>query len=350
MASRLRSIVSSRIPALALLVTVPAFSAVAEAAAPAADEPDSVASVPEPEGSAGTTPNENTDPSADEAAPTDAQTVPEPDASTVPEPSEPPAQTPDDVAPPTAGEPAAAPSDAPPAAEPAVDPSLLDAPEADRAPVTTRPPVAADDRSPEEEAEAIEAAYAERYRPADNPVRLNVAGRLSFANISGRDGVNGRMGGASVDVGPSWNHFGVSGTVSGYAGRVLLPPQTGAELNALVGGGLTLGLGRLALLSHGFVDLRVGYDVYYGVVNQRSDAPTILAPQAEDPRIVVEITENLVPHGPRARIDLGLLGAGNRRYFHAFGLSMGYQALVGSVRGELPVSHMLMVGISYWMG
>ena len=187
-----------------------------------------------------------------------------------------------------------------------------------------------------------------RYRPASNPVRLNVAGRLMFANMSGQDRVNGRMGGASIDVGPSWNRFGVSGTFTGLAGRLLLPADTGAELNALLGGGITVSLGRLALLSHGFLDLRVGYDVFYGAVNQARSGSGALATQSGQLQAVQ--TESLLPHGPRARLDLGLMGAGNRLYFHGFGLSMGYQALVGSFRGDLPMTSMLTIGLSYWMG
>ena len=47
---------------------------------------------------------------------------------------------------------------------------------------------------------------------------------------------------------------------------------------------------------------------------------------------------------------MGLIGSTNRRFFHGLGLSMGYQALVGSFRGELPVTNMLTIGFSYWMG
>jgi hypothetical protein len=44
------------------------------------------------------------------------------------------------------------------------------------------------------------------------------------------------------------------------------------------------------------------------------------------------------------------MGAANRRYNHGFGLSMGYQALLGSFRGDLPMTSMLTIGLSYWMG
>jgi hypothetical protein len=49
---------------------------------------------------------------------------------------------------------------------------------------------------------------------------------------------------------------------------------------------------------------------------------------------------------------MGLLGnsARVRKLFHGFGLSLGYQALVGSLRGEWPVTNMLQFGLVYWGG
>ena len=237
--------------------------------------------------------------------------------------------------------------------EPAIDPTLLDGDgEADPvAPVKTRavgaPPSG---MSPEERDAAIEAAIAAQYRPADNPVRLNIAARALFANMGGQNQVGGRMGGATVDIGPAWNRIGIAVTFSGWGGRLVLPEETGAEMNGMLGGGLSLGLGRLALLSRGYLDLRVGYDVYYGVVNRRSDASPIVAPQADDPQVTAALTDNLLPHGPRLRLDMGLVGSGNNRYFHGLGMSMGYQALVGSFNGDLPFTSMLMLGFSYYMG
>lgn len=320
---------------VASLISLSTFSTVAAAAGPAAEEPGAVASVPEPEAGAGTIPGEGDAPAVPEpAAPTPETPAPPTDPSAEPAPSE--------VTAP-ASEPAPVPA-------PAVDPSLLDAKDPEDAGAGTARPVVTEPagRSPEEQLAAMEDAYVLRYRPASNPVRLNIAGRVMFANISGHDRVNGRMGGASVDVGPSWNRVGVSGTLTGWGGRVLLPPSTGGELNALIGGGLTLSLGRLALLSHGFLDLRIGYDIYYGAVNQARSGSGALA--TADGQLRAVPTESLLPHGPRARLDLGLVGAGNRTYFHGFGLSMGYQALVGSFRGDLPMTSMLTIGLSYWMG
>jgi hypothetical protein len=51
------------------------------------------------------------------------------------------------------------------------------------------------------------------------------------------------------------------------------------------------------------------------------------------------------------QLNMGLLSLANhRRFIHGLGVSMGYQALVGSFRGQLPFTHMLTVGLSYWMG
>ena len=38
------------------------------------------------------------------------------------------------------------------------------------------------------------------------------------------------------------------------------------------------------------------------------------------------------------------------RFFHGIGLHLGYQALLGSLKGDLPASSMLTLGFSYWMG
>lgn len=358
MACRLCPLVSSRITAFALFVTVPAFSSVADAAEPAPTEPSAGTSMPEAGGDSGAISAKNTGPEAGSVAPPTADapapqpgsgppTLP-PDRSETLAP-EVPAPVPEPAAPP-ATEAVSAPE-----AEPAVDPTLLDAAEPEPepvAPIATQPVSAGSSSglSPEERSAAIDAAYASRYRPDHNPARINIAGRVMFANVSGKERVNGRIGGAAVDVGPAWNRVAVAATFTGWGGRIQMPEDTGTELNAMLGGGLTVGLGRLALMTHGFLDLRVGYDIYYGAVNQRSDAPSIVAAQDEDPRVVATLTENLLPHGPRARLDMGLIGSTNRRFFHGLGLSMGYQALVGSFRGELPVTNMLTIGFSYWMG
>ena len=237
--------------------------------------------------------------------------------------------------------------------EPApVDPDLLEA-EPTPTPRGTRPPPPAL-RSPTVDPEAEEAAlqrsYDAAYRPASNPGRLNLGVRTLFANAGGGDNIGGRMGGVQVDVGQSFNRFGYAITGQAWGGRVFLDRDSGAEMNAMFGVGPTLNLGRLALQGNGFIDLRVGYDVFYGVVNQRRDSPTVVAPTV-DPDVQLVQTENLIPHGPRAQLNLGLLlDNSRRRYIHGVGVSAGYQGLVHSFRGDLPYTHMLTLGLSYWMG
>ncbi len=241
-----------------------------------------------------------------------------------------------------------------PPAEPAVDPSLLEAtePETVVAPVASPRTVEYDMDDPEQVAARLRQQYANRYRNDSLGARLNITGRLQFANMGGprSSGVGGRMAGGSVDVGAAWNHVSIAGTASAWGGRFYLPEETGAEMNAMFGGGPTLGYGRVALLGHGFFDVRLGYHMYYGVVSARRDGPTVVASQGGDSAVVFTQTENLLPHGPRVRVDMGLLSQSNRKRFHAFGLSMGYQGLVHSARGDLPVTHMLTLGLAYWMG
>jgi len=307
---------------------------------------------------------------APEATPGPAVQVPEPERATSPSDPGTPVQRPDGsaeavpaptdaaapgepmprdaTAPADATTPDAAPSDAVPA----------DALEAEPASPTTAAPASTQARAPrpivqeDEElspSEAITAAYAPRYRPKDNPGRFNFAVRGLFANAGGSKIVGGRLGGFAADVGQSWNGFGYAATGTVWGGRLGLQPDTNHEINALIGIGPTIGLGRLALLGRGYLDLRLGYDFYYAVVNRRGEE-AILA--GDDPgNVTVSKAKNLVPHGPRLRLDLGLLSLDTRRkFFHGFGVSMGYQALVGSLNGGLPPTHMLTLGISYWMG
>jgi len=194
---------------------------------------------------------------------------------------------------------------------------------------------------------ALARAYSDEYRPADNPGRLHIGARALFANAGGDKEVGGRMGGMQVDVGQAWNHFGYAFTASAWGGRVLMADRVG-EMNALFGAGPTITLGRGALQQRGMIDLRLGYDFMYGVVNQRSEGATIVA--QDDSAFTLEQTENLLPHGPRAMLQLGLLSPKRRNYHHAMGVVFGYQGLVGSLRGDLPFTHMLVTGLQWWMG
>ncbi|MBK6916576.1 MAG: hypothetical protein IPH07_04160 [Deltaproteobacteria bacterium] len=281
-----------------------------------------------------------------------------------PEPAPAPAPTPSDPAA-TATVPdasAPAPTEAPPA-EPAPPTAAglaadsLDAPSVATPPsaAATTPAAAATPATAapsEEEAltpnEAITKAYAPRFRPARDVGRLNVVARLLFANAGGQDSAGGRFGGATVDVGQSWNRFGYAATASVWGGRYVAAPSGNVEINALLGIGPTVGLGRLALLGRGFLDLRAGYDFYYGVVNQRA---SVELQSTAGSGVAVQPARNVAPHGPRVRLDLGLVSLDDaRRFWHGIGLSMGYQALIGSFGAQMPRVHMLTLGLTYWMG
>jgi hypothetical protein len=308
------------------------FSAPAEAAPPAAQPsvpvapsvPDAPVAVPEPPP---TEPAPGADLGADPAAETPPLDDAEPDPST-----EMLEATPADS---TGAEP-----------ESEVDPNLLAAEPSEPTPARRPPQLETD---PDAEAAALKATYNEKFRPTGNPTKVNFVVRALFANMGGRDSVGGRMGGARVDIGPAWNQFVVAGTVSAWGGKVILPRSTGAELNGLIGLGPTVGLGRLALLGRGFLDLRGGYDFMYGVVGQRAEGAVLQGQTGNG--VVLTQTENLLPHGPRLTLDLGLVtDTRGRKYFQGFGASMGWQALVGSLRGDLPVTNMLTMGLSYWFG
>lgn len=274
-----------------------------------------------------------------EPAPTAEPTTATPTEAPIQTPSEPPTDTPVEATPPASpirADMLDAPAATTPAPTPTPGPSV----------VSTPSPAADEELSPNE---AITKAYAPKFRPNANPGKLNVAGRLMFANAGAKDAGGGRFGGIAVDVGQSWNRFGYAITATAYGGRFALQETGTREINALLGVGPTLGLGRMALLGRGFLDLRVGYDFYYGVVNER-DAGTVVRPQSSD-AVALSPTKNLLPHGPRVRLDLGLIALDDaRRYWHGIGVSMGYQALVDSFRGDMPVTHMLTLGLSYWMG
>jgi hypothetical protein len=282
--------------------------------------------------------------------------IPEPAPAPAVEPASEPAPSTDPVAPAPADAPVAAPVETPAEATPPtatpIRADMLDAPPATPTPAATPSVVSAPSPAADEELtpnEAITKAYAPKFRPNANPGKLNVAGHLMFANAGAKNAGGGRFGGLAVDVGQSWNRFGYAITATAYGGRFSLQETGTREINALLGVGPTVGLGRMALLGRGFLDLRVGYDFYYGVVNER-DGGTVVRPQSND-AVAISPAKNLLPHGPRVRLDLGLVALDDsRRYFHGIGVSMGYQALVDSFRGDMPVIHMLTLGLSYWMG
>lgn len=193
------------------------------------------------------------------------------------------------------------------------------------------------------EDEARARYFDQLYRPASNPVRYNMQVQGVFAAIGTADTeAGGRMGGARIDAGVTWNQVGAGLSLAAMGGSVALRTEQ-IRITSLVGGGPTIGLGRLALLRQGFFDLRVGYDFYWG--GTTADPRGGLPPR-EDP------VEPVAPHGPRLQLNMGLLAspAIPRRFFHGAGVGVGYQALVGSLAGDMPFSNVLSVSLNYWLG
>lgn len=287
-------------------------------------------------------------PPSEAAAATDDAAVPEAPPPAEAQPEAPPAdETEREGSDAVAAEEAESPSTGPEKSD-TIDPDLLAGEASEPAsppPPTTRRVV----QDPGAYEAALLASYDAEYRPADNPGRLHVGARVLFANAGGDNDIGGRMGGAQVDVGQAWNRFGYALTASAWGGRILLNDRV-AEMNGLFGAGPTLTYGRTALQQRGMIDLRLGYDFMYGVVNQRTDTGAVVAPVGNDSGVVFEQTENLLPHGPRAMLQLGLLSPVKRNYHHGFGVVFGYQGLVGSLRGDLPFTHMLVTGFQWWMG
>ncbi|MBX7081271.1 MAG: hypothetical protein K1X88_18870, partial [Nannocystaceae bacterium] len=233
------------------------------------------------------------------------------------------------------------------------DPSPTPAPTATAKAAATPSPTAAPLPDPDATElltpnEAIAKHYGPKFRPTHNPSRFNLVARLLFANAGGESSPGGRFGGAAVDLGQSWNRFGYAATVTAWGGRYQPSQGSTTEINGLLGIGPTVGLGRLALLGRGFLDLRVGYDFYYGVLN-RPGGDVVVRPSASD--LALSSAKSVAPHGPRVRLDLGLTSLDTtRRFWHGIGLSMGYQALVASFGTDMPRVHMLTLGLSYWLG
>ncbi len=202
-------------------------------------------------------------------------------------------------------------------------------------------PVRSEEESAEQEDAAIAAMYRNLFRPPGNPGRLNVVVRGAYMIVGSVDNkLSGHMGGVTADVGQSFNKIGYALTVAAHFGNLLhTKADSQTQTIALLGGGPTINLGRLALLQRGFLDARVGYDFFAGPTRQIVDG-------------VATADGIRAPHGPRISLNMGLLSnpARARKLFHGFGLTIGYQALVHSLRGEFPVTNVLQVGIVYWGG
>jgi len=267
-----------------------------------------------------------------------------PTASAQPAPATPtasPAPVPDPAAAPGSPEAALQPEPTPTPAEPGLAESLL-GPSVNQHPTT--PParyVPTEEESAEAEDAASAALYKDLYRPKTNPGRLNVAARLVYGILGSSDNTfSGRMGGLTGDIGQSFNKFGYALTLVAQVGNLQHTVEgRRTQSVALFGGGPTLSLGRIGLIQRGMLDVRVGYDFLV--------APT---------RVIVDnvpIGDGIrVPHGPRIALNMALLTnpGRQRRLFHAFGFTIGYQALVHDLKGQLPFANVLQFGMVYWGG
>jgi hypothetical protein len=198
-------------------------------------------------------------------------------------------------------------------------------------------------RAAEREAAALDRALRQRYRPASNPARALFTARGLYSLAGNLDGAtSGRLGGLAVDAGVAWNQIGAAMSLTALGGQLQL--ENLRETRALIGGGPTISLGRLAMVRRGFLDLRLGYDFLYAGVRPRESTSEEVEGPIDD--------SDLVPHGPRIRLDMGLLAHPEvpRRVFHGGGFTIGYQLLVGSLRGDLPPTNVLSIGLLYWLG
>ena len=198
----------------------------------------------------------------------------------------------------------------------------------------------ADDRSRVDRNERMRSYYAKIYRPADNPSRIYFGARGAYALAGTSEGSGGgRMGFANVELGQTWNYigYGIGGTL--LAGELTFGEE-GVEKygGILVGGGPSLGLGRLGLFGRGYLDLRVGYNFFYAPVSTTR-------PELSDP-------PDAAPHGPKVQVDIGLLlhDSESRRFRHGLGATLGWQMLVHTLTGEYPRVNSFVVGVGYFFG
>lgn len=188
---------------------------------------------------------------------------------------------------------------------------------------------------------AVAAVYREMYRPKNNPGRLHIIARAQYSIGSsfGNTNLSGRTGGAQVDIGQSFNFIGYALSLRGEGG-VIDYGTSRNQMTGLIGGGPTISLGRLGMLQRGYIDFRVGYDFFFAPARH-------LLLEGGAMRLPA-----MLPHGPRAQLNLGLLLSPDRsrKMFHGVGLGLGYQVLVGSFRGDLPPSQFLQFALHYSAG
>ncbi|MFV8756756.1 hypothetical protein ACNOYE_39940 [Nannocystaceae bacterium ST9] len=277
------------------------------------------------------------------APPTNPPLFPEADAAPVDPPSDPaPEPSPDpSVDPAPLQDPNVPTSESAEPVEPEPDEeeiaNLLDSdePEVERR-AATPPPT----RDRVDHAERMRGYYASIYRPRANPARVWFAARGAYSLTGNAEAVGGgRMGFASVEAGQTWNWLGYGLGATLMAGSLTFGEEGVAKsAGVLIGGGPSLGLGRLALLGRGYVDLRVGYNFFYAPV--------------QTTRAGLADPIDASPHGPKVQLDIGLMlhDSESRRFRHGLAATLGWQMLVHSFTGEYPRLNSFNVGIGYFFG
>ena len=147
------------------------------------------------------------------------------------------------------------------------------------------------------------------------------------------------MGFGNVELGQTWNYIGYALGATIMAGDLTFGDY-GVEKygGVLVGGGPSLGLGRLGLFGRGYLDFRVGYNFFYAPVS--STRPELSNPP------------DAAPHGPKVQVDAGLLlhDSESRRFRHGLGATIGWQMLVHTFVGDFPRVNTFIVGFGYFFG
>jgi hypothetical protein len=211
----------------------------------------------------------------------------------------------------------------------------------DEAPATERVRVTnAGGPSRVDPSERLRNYYARTYRPAHNPSRLWFAARGAYALSGTTDSVGGgRSAFVNAELGQTWNFIGYGLGAAVYAGGLTFG-ENGVEKygGVLVGGGPSLGLGRLGLFGRGYLDFRVCYNFFYAPVLSTREG------LADPP--------DAAPHGPKAQLDAGLMlhDSERRRFRHGIGASIGWQLLVHSFAGPYPTVNTFHIGFGYFFG
>jgi hypothetical protein len=197
-----------------------------------------------------------------------------------------------------------------------------------------------DDRTRVDRSERMRNYYARIYRPPENPSRLYLGARGAYAlaGTTNSEG-GGRMGFGNVELGQTWNYIGYALGATIMAGDLTFGDYGVAKYGGvLVGGGPSLGLGRLGLFGRGYLDFRVGYNFFFAPVS--STRPELSNPP------------DASPHGPKVQVDAGLLlhDSESRRFRHGLGATIGWQMLVHTFTGEYPRVNTFIVGFGYFFG